>query len=48
MAYVPPDPPVVPYLMVKDGHAALDWYLRAVGGREVVATTWTTGGWATP
>lgn len=36
MTYVPPDPPVVPYLMVKDGHAALDWYLRAFGGREVV------------
>jgi PhnB protein len=30
-AYVPPDPPVVPYLMVHDGAAALDWYERALG-----------------
>jgi len=36
MTYVPPDPPVVPYLMVRDGHAALDWYVRAFGAREVV------------
>ena len=36
MTYVPPDPPVVPYLMVRDGHAALDWYVRAFGAREIV------------
>lgn len=30
-AYVPPDPPVVPYLMVHDGPAAVDWYGRALG-----------------
>ena len=30
-AYVPPDPSVVPYLMVHDGPAALDWYARALG-----------------
>jgi PhnB protein len=35
MTYVPPDPPVVPYLMVGNGHRALDWYVRAFGGREV-------------
>src|SRR5690606_28943247 len=35
MAYVPPDPPVVPYLMVRDGPTALAWYLRAFGGRQV-------------
>lgn len=29
--YVPPDPPVVPYLMVHDGPAAIDWYGRAFG-----------------
>lgn len=34
--YVPPDPPVVPYLSVKRGHEALAWYLRAFGGREIV------------
>ena len=33
MAYEPPDPPVVPYLMVHDGPAALEWYERAFGGR---------------
>lgn len=27
--YVPPDPPVVPYLLVHDGRDALDWYCRA-------------------
>lgn len=32
MAYEPPDPPVVPYLMVHDGPAALQWYERAFGG----------------
>lgn len=31
MTYVPPDPPVVPYLMVHDGPAAVDWYGRALG-----------------
>ncbi|RZJ03062.1 MAG: VOC family protein [Brevundimonas sp.] len=36
MAYAPPDPPVVPYLMVHDGPAALDWYVRAFGA-EVIA-----------
>jgi PhnB protein len=36
MTYVPPDPPVVPYLMTARGHEALDWYVRAFGGREVV------------
>lgn len=35
MAYVPPDPPVVPYLMVRNGARALDWYVRAFGGREL-------------
>jgi len=34
MTYVPPDPPVVPYLMVDRGHEALDWYLRAFGAKE--------------
>ena len=33
--YVPPDPPVVPYLMVDRGHEALGWYRRAFGAREV-------------
>ena len=36
MTCVPPDPPVVPYLMVRDRHAALDWYVRAFGAHEVV------------
>lgn len=35
MAWVPPDPPVVPYLMVRNGARALDWYARAFGGREL-------------
>ena len=35
MAYVPPDPPTVPYLMVRNGARALDWYVRAFGGREL-------------
>ena len=35
MTYVPPDPPVTPYLMVGNGHRALDWYVRAFGAREV-------------
>jgi PhnB protein len=35
MTYVPPDPPVVPYLMVGNGHRALVWYVGAFGGREV-------------
>lgn len=35
MVYVPPDPPVVPYLMVRNRARALDWYVRAFGGREV-------------
>lgn len=35
MSYVPPDPPVVPYLMVRNGPRALEWYVRAFGGREV-------------
>ena len=35
MPYVPPDPPVTPYLMVGNGARALDWYLRAFGGRAV-------------
>lgn len=34
MADYPPDPPVTPYLMVADGHGALDWYIRAFGGRQ--------------
>lgn len=29
--YIPPDPPVVPYLLVHDGPAAVDWYGRAFG-----------------
>lgn len=29
--YTPPDPPVAPYLMVRRGHEALDWYARAFG-----------------
>lgn len=29
--YTPPDPPVVPYLMVHDGPAAVEWYGRAFG-----------------
>lgn len=36
MAYEPPDPPVVPYLMVHDGPAALQWYERAFGAKELV------------
>lgn len=28
--YVPPDPPVVPYLMVHDGPSAVKWYVRAL------------------
>jgi PhnB protein len=36
MTYAPPDPPVVPYLMVRDGPAALDWYVRAFGAKELV------------
>ena len=35
MTWVPPDPPVVPYLMVGNGRRALDWYVRAFGGREI-------------
>ena len=35
MPYVPPDPPVTPYLMVGNGARALDWYVRAFGGRSV-------------
>ena len=35
MAYVPPDPPVVPYLMVRNGARAMEWYVRAFGGRIV-------------
>lgn len=35
MAWVPPDPPVVPWLMVRNGARALDWYVRAFGGREL-------------
>ena len=27
--YVPPDPPIVPYLKVSDGPAAVEWYIRA-------------------
>ena len=33
MTYVPPDPPVVPYLMVRNGARALDWYVKAFAGR---------------
>jgi PhnB protein len=29
--YVPPDPPVIPYLLVHDGPAAIEWYRRALG-----------------
>lgn len=36
MTYVPPDPPVIPYLMVDRGHEALAWYVRAFGARETV------------
>lgn len=28
--YVPPDPLVVPYLMVHDGPVAVEWYVRAL------------------
>jgi len=35
MASVPPDPPVVPYLMVRNGARALDWYVKAFAGRLV-------------
>ena len=35
MTYVPPDPPVMPYLMVRNGARALDWYVRAFAGRQV-------------
>lgn len=31
MTYVPPDPPVVPYLIVHAGPTALDWYVQALG-----------------
>ncbi|GAA0639066.1 VOC family protein [Brevundimonas lenta] len=37
MTYVPPDPPVVPYLVVDRGHEALAWYLRAFGATEKVS-----------
>ena len=36
MAYEPPDPPVVPYLMVHDGPGALDWYARAFGASVIL------------
>lgn len=36
MAYEPPDPPVVPYLMVHDGPNALDWYVRALGAEVLM------------
>lgn len=36
MAYTPPDPPVMPYLMVHDGPGALDWYGRAFGAEVKV------------
>lgn len=29
--YVPPDPPVIPYLLVHDGPGAVEWYGRALG-----------------
>jgi PhnB protein len=32
MADQPAEPPIVPYLMVHDGPAALAWYERALGG----------------
>ncbi len=35
MTQTPPDPPVVPYLMVRDGARALDWYVRAFAGRII-------------
>lgn len=31
MTHVPPDPPVMAYLMVSDGPAAIDWYCAAFG-----------------
>ncbi len=36
MAYEPPDPPVVPYLMVHDGPGALGWYVRALGAEVLL------------
>ncbi len=33
---VPPDPPIVPYLMVHDGPRALDWYCDALGAEVIV------------
>lgn len=35
-AYVPPDPPVMAYLMVHDGPGAIDWYGRALGATVAV------------
>lgn len=32
--YCPPDPPVMPYLMVSRGHEALAWYKRAFAATE--------------
>ncbi|MGZ9099101.1 MAG: VOC family protein [Brevundimonas sp.] len=43
MAYEPPDPPVVPYLMVHDGPAALGWYMRALGATCVARYEETDG-----
>ncbi|HYD27736.1 VOC family protein [Brevundimonas sp.] len=34
MACEPPDPPITPYLMVGNGHRAVDWYIRAFAGRQ--------------
>ncbi|WP_269514280.1 VOC family protein [Brevundimonas subvibrioides] len=34
--YVPPDPPVVPYLVVHDGPTALDWYVRAFAATVIL------------
>lgn len=36
MSYTPPDPPVMAYLMVHNGPAAIDWYGRALGARVEV------------
>jgi PhnB protein len=43
MAHEPPDPPVVPYLMVHDGPAALDWYVRAFGAEVILRIDETDG-----
>lgn len=41
--YVPPDPPVMTYLIVDDGKAALDWYGRGLGAEVTFRVDETDG-----